>query len=122
MRKIFKREKFDIVHTHTAKAGALGRLAARKEGVPIIIHTPHGHNFYGYFGFIFSQIIIAIERYLSRLTDKIICLTKLEKSDFLKFKVADEDKLVLIQQGLELDKYRDSVFDKDGIKNEFAKY
>jgi len=116
LRETFKREKFDIVHTHTAKAGALGRLAARKAGVPIIIHTPHGHNFYGYFGFIFSKIIIAIERHLCRFTDKIICLTQLEKKDFIKFKVASQDKLALIPQGLELDEYKDATFDKDKLK------
>ncbi len=103
--RIFKKEKFDIVHTHTPKAGALGRLAARRAGVPIIIHTPHGHNFYGYFNSIFSRLVILIERFLATFSDRVIALTELEKTDYLKFKVANKEKLVLVYMGLELDRF-----------------
>ncbi|MCM8763132.1 MAG: glycosyltransferase family 4 protein [Candidatus Omnitrophica bacterium] len=116
----FKKEKFHIVHTHTAKAGALGRLAAYLAGVPVIIHTPHGHNFYGYFNWFFSRLIIIIEKFCSHFTDKIICLTELEKRDFIKFKVADEKKLEVIYQGLDLDKYTDIGIDKDSIRRDFG--
>ncbi|MBU1124854.1 MAG: glycosyltransferase, partial [Candidatus Omnitrophica bacterium] len=97
-----RRQRFDIVHTHTAKAGALGRLAARLAGVPVVVHTPHGHNFYGYFGWFLTGFCIFTERLLVRLTDMIICLTELEKDDFLRYKVAEEEKLTVIYQGLEL--------------------
>jgi glycosyltransferase involved in cell wall biosynthesis len=99
----FKKERFDIVHTHTAKAGALGRLAARLAGVPVVIHTPHGHNFYGYFNRFASGLVILIEKFLAIFTDRIITLTELEKADYLKFKVADGKKAILIYMGLELD-------------------
>ncbi len=42
---IFMREKFDVVHTHTAKAGFIGRIAAKLAGTPLVLHTPHGHDF-----------------------------------------------------------------------------
>ncbi len=115
--KIFRREKFDIVHTHTAKAGALGRLAAKKAGVPVIIHIPHGHNFYGYFNVFFSQLLIYTERALAVFTDRIIALTELEKRDYLQFKVADEKKTVLVYLGLDLDKFL--AKDSDKIKSSF---
>ncbi len=101
----FKQERFDIVHTHTAKAGALGRLAAKMAGIPVIIHTPHGHNFYGYFNGFISRVIILIEKVLAVFTDRLIALTELEKQDYLKFRVADEQKTVLVYIGLELDKF-----------------
>jgi glycosyltransferase involved in cell wall biosynthesis len=103
--RVFKKEKFDIVHTHTAKAGALGRLAACLAGVPAIIHTPHGHNFYGYFNRFFSAAIILIEKFLSIFTCKIMVLTQLERNDYLKFRVAGDKKIILIYMGLELDKF-----------------
>ncbi len=101
---IFRKGRFDIVHTHTAKAGALGRLAAALTRVPVIIHTPHGHNLYGYFNKRRSAIIARIEKFLTRFTDEIIALTELERSDYVKFGVATEGKISVIYQGLELDK------------------
>jgi glycosyltransferase involved in cell wall biosynthesis len=117
---IFRREKFDIVHTHTAKAGVLGRIAAYFAARPIIIHTAHGHNFYGYFGPILSKVIVIIERFIANFTDKIIALTELEKKDLIRFKVGDDEKVILIYQGLELDKYKQQIdIDKNKMKNSF---
>ena len=70
----------DIVHTHTSKAGALGRLAAALAGAgrgkkPVIVHTPHGHLLYGYYGPLKTFIFRSIERLLARLTDYFIALT-----------------------------------------------
>lgn len=117
---LFRREKFDIVHTHTAKAGVLARLAAYFARVPVIIHTPHGHNFYGYFGICMSKIIIAVERFVARFTDRIIVFTELEKKDFIRFRVADTEKVSLIYQGLELERYTQVNIDKVKSKKAFG--
>jgi glycosyltransferase involved in cell wall biosynthesis len=113
---LYRKEKFDIVHTHTAKAGALGRIAARLAGIPVIIHTPHGHNFYGYFNAFASWLIIGIEKILTRLTDKIMVLTELEKKDYIRYRVASEAKLVLIYQGLELGRFGQTIADTAKLK------
>jgi len=117
--RIFRETGFDVVHTHTAKAGALARLAAFLAGVPVIIHTPHGHNFYGYFNAFFSGLIRTIEKLLSRFTDKIMVLTELEKSDHIKYRVANRDKLVLINQGLDLSGFepdsKDSISARENL-------
>lgn len=116
---LFRRRNFDIVHTHTAKAGALGRIAASLAGKPIIIHTLHGHNFYGYFRPVLSKIIIVIERFVSHFTDKIIVLTELEKKDLLRFKIAEAEKIRLIYPGLELDRYTQANVGKVSMRQNF---
>ncbi|MBU2257946.1 MAG: glycosyltransferase family 4 protein [Candidatus Omnitrophica bacterium] len=114
---IFREENFDVVHTHTAKAGALGRLAAYFAGVKVIVHTPHGHNFYGYFNRLYSKLIIFIEKFLTFFTTRIIALTELERSDYIKFKVAAKDKINLIYLGLELEPFLQQNFNRPQIKN-----
>jgi len=104
--RFLKREKPDIIHTHTSKAGLLGRLAARLARVPSIIHTPHGHVFFGYFGALKTRMFILFEKLASRITDKIVALTPREKTDYLSYKVTQKDKLVVIPSGIELHKYQ----------------
>jgi glycosyltransferase involved in cell wall biosynthesis len=87
--------------------------------VSVIVHTPHGHNLYGYFGRKMTRRIIMAESYLSTFTDKIIALTELEKDDYLKSKIALEDKIAVIYQGLELDKYICDWKDKVALKRSF---
>lgn len=108
---LFRKEDFDIVHTHTAKAGILGRIAARLAGAPKVIHTPHGHNFYGYFGQRISKLVVMLEKFIGYITDKIVVLTELEKDDLAVFKVAQPTNIVVINSGLELNSYREVNID-----------
>jgi len=73
---VLRRERPSIVHTHTSKAGFIGRLAARLAGVPAVIHQPHGHIFYGYYGRARTTFYIGLERLAARWTDRIITLTE----------------------------------------------
>ena len=61
IKKLIKKSKPLIVHTHSSKAGLLGRVAAKFAGIPIIVHTPHGHVFFGYFGPFKTRIFIILE-------------------------------------------------------------
>ena len=117
--RIFRNGRFDLVHTHTAKAGALGRLAARMAGSGSVVHTPHGHNIYGYFSPAATKNIIRIEKWLSKRTDKIIALTELEKDDYIKSKIAAPEKIEVIYQGLELDRYTCDSKDSIALKKAF---
>jgi glycosyltransferase involved in cell wall biosynthesis len=105
--RVLRKEKFDIVHTHTSKAGFLGRLAAKLAGAPIIIHTPHGHVFFGYFGSFKTKIFILLEKLASCLTDKIVALTNGEKEDYIAYKVARKEKLVVISSGVDLNRLKE---------------
>lgn len=99
---IFKKERFDIVHTHTAKAGALGRIAAYLSGVRRIIHMPHGHNFYGYFNPAVSRLVVSAEKFLSRFTNRFVALSELEKEDLVKFGVSEAARITVVPSGMDL--------------------
>ncbi|MDR1322934.1 MAG: glycosyltransferase family 4 protein [Candidatus Margulisbacteria bacterium] len=102
--KILKREKPDIVHTHTAKAGAVGRLAAKLAGVKKIYHTFHGHVFHSYFGKFKTKAFIFLEKILARLTTKIIAISAKQKAELISYGVAKPDQITVIRLGFELNK------------------
>jgi glycosyltransferase involved in cell wall biosynthesis len=106
LRKIIDEFKPDIVHTHAAKAGAVGRLAAIHSGVPIILHTFHGHVFHSYFGSVKTRMFLEIERYLAKRTTKIIALSELQRNELVnEFKIAPKDKFAIVPLGFDLSKF-----------------
>jgi glycosyltransferase involved in cell wall biosynthesis len=104
--RIFRRERPTIVHTHTAKAGVLGRIAACLAGVPIIIHTFHGHVFSGHFSFLKTRAFIALERFLARLTDCLVAVSEAQRRELVdEYQIGPSSKFVTIPVGLELDRF-----------------
>ena len=101
--KIIRQEKPDIVHTHTSKAGILGRLASFFARVPVVVHTPHGHIFYGYYGKVKTNFFVLLEKLMASITDRIITLTKKEKLEHIQFNVAKPHKFVVIPSGVRLE-------------------
>jgi glycosyltransferase involved in cell wall biosynthesis len=99
---IVRREKPRIIHTHTSKAGILGRWAAWFCRVPIIVHTPHGHVFWGYFGPLQTRLFILLEKWTARITDAIVTLTPQEREDHLRFRIAPGDPFTVIHSGVDL--------------------
>ncbi len=96
----------DIVHTHASKAGALGRAAAIATGVPIVVHTFHGHVFRGYFGKRATSLVMAVERFLTRFTNAVVVLSDSQEKDITKrYRVAPKSKVHIIPLGLDLAPY-----------------
>lgn len=92
----------DIVHTHMAKAGTLGRVAARRAGVPIVLHTFHGHVLDEYFSGPVSNLFAATERYLSRRSDALIAVSPSVRDFLLGLGVGEPAQWHVIPVGLEL--------------------
>jgi glycosyltransferase involved in cell wall biosynthesis len=113
---IIRREKPHIVHTHTSKAGILGRWAAWFCRVPIIIHTPHGHVFWGYFNSWQTRLFILLERWTARITTAIVTLTPQEKEDHLRFRIAPEEKFTVIHSGVDLRTFRVDLYQTSETK------
>jgi glycosyltransferase involved in cell wall biosynthesis len=117
---LIRRYKPHIVHTHTSKAGALGRLAAWLARVPAIIHKPHGHVFYGHFGPQVSRFFLLVERLLSRITDHVVALTPMEARDHLTLKVLTADKISIIHSGVKLNRYHTTAKKRQQKKKELG--
>lgn len=100
--QLIKKEKPDIVHTHTSKAGFLGRLAARLAGVPKIIYMPHGNIFYGYAPMPFTKLFIILERFAAGFSDRIVTLTDIERNEFLQRGIGTKSKFVTIHNGIDI--------------------
>src|SRR5438270_6565760 len=100
--RILRREKPDIVHTHTAKAGALGRIAAILARVPVRVHTFHGHVFSGYFGRLKTWLYLTIERILARFTTHIVTVSDGQANELAEvYRVAARSKIQVIRNGFE---------------------
>jgi len=100
---VFRREKPTIVHTHTAKAGALGRVAARLTGVPIVVHTFHGHVLSDYFTPLTSSLVTFAERGLSKLTQRVVTISPSLRDDLAgRYRVAPRDQIEVIPLGRDL--------------------
>ena len=109
--RLIKRIKPHTVHTHTSKAGVLGRFAAYLAGVPIIIHTPHGHVFHSYYGYIVTKMIVFVERIISLMTDKITALTDRERDEHLECGIASTNKYIIIHSGVTLQQIMNTNID-----------
>lgn len=102
-----------IVHTHGAKPGVLGRLAAHRSNVPVIVHTFHGHVFHSYFSGFTSKLIVRIEQWLAGFSSAIIAISEtLKKELTYKYNIASANKIQLIRLGIDTTRF----YDEDGSK------
>jgi glycosyltransferase involved in cell wall biosynthesis len=106
--RFMRRERPHVVHTHTAKAGVLGRLAARLARVPVIVHTYHGHVLHGYYGAAQSWLLRRMEQVLALASDQLVAVSEQVKRDLVVYRVASPGKIRVIPLGLDLKPLLDS--------------
>lgn len=113
LKHIIREFQPDIVHTHAAKAGALGRKAAKACKVPVIVHTYHGHVFHSYFGRWKTELYKFIERRLAKQTDGIIAISPLQRDELaLEHLICKIEKIKVIPLGFDLGKFQENLADK----------
>ena len=109
IKEIIKEFKPDIVHTHAAKAGALGRKAAKSCNVPVIVHTFHGHVFHSYFGSLKTRLFKMIERNLAKKSSQIIAISNLQKQELVEeHKICEASKITVVPLGFDLQKFQEN--------------
>ena len=106
--RALRRFRPDVVHTHAAKAGTLGRLAAIVPGrgrPRVIVHTFHGHSLSGYFSSRRARVFLAIERFLARRTSRLIAVSDEVRDDLVALGVAAPDRIEVIRLGFDLSRF-----------------
>jgi glycosyltransferase involved in cell wall biosynthesis len=108
LRRIFREAQPQIVHTHSSKAGILGRYAAHRERVPVVVHTIHGLPFHPYESGWRNALYVRLERRAARWSDRIVCVADAMTDQAVAAGVADRSKFLTIYSGMDTDSFLDS--------------
>jgi glycosyltransferase involved in cell wall biosynthesis len=106
---ILKKEKPNIVHTHSSKAGITGRIAAKLAGVKVIVHTIHGYGFNETQKWFVKKFYVFLEKFCALLSDKLIVVTKEDIKKGQHYKIAKGNKFILIRAGIDTVLYKNFV-------------
>jgi glycosyltransferase involved in cell wall biosynthesis len=106
LKQILKDEEVDLVHTHSSKAGILGRLAAKRVGVPCVIHTVHGWGFHPGQFFLIRWIYQALERWAASFTDVLITVSDENRQSGLAAGIGQEEQYRIIHSGIDPSQYQ----------------
>ncbi len=113
LKKVIRDFQPDILHTHGAKAGAIGRLAASHCNVKGIFHTFHGHVFHSYFHPLKTQLFLRIEQYLAEKSSCILSVSHQIKQELAEeYKICKADKIQVIELGYDLKIFQENLSQK----------
>ncbi len=118
--RLIRRERFEIVHTHSSKAGVLGRLAAFLAGTPMIVHTLHSLVFHDYQPRAVNLALRLIKRALAPITDHYISVSRLIAERALAARIGSPDRFTTIYSGMELDWFLAADDDGSVVRAEFG--
>ncbi len=110
--RLIRRERPHILHTHTAKAGAVGRIAALLAGSarpPIVVHTFHGHVLHGYFGPLKAAFFRLVEQRLARASTRLVAVSPEVRDDLVALGVARAERFAIVRLGIELEQRTDAT-------------
>lgn len=103
--KLLKKKHYDIVHTHTTKAGILGRIAAYISGVPVIVHGLHGSTFQAFNSGLLNWLLFLFERLTGRFTDSYISVSKVLSEKYVERGIGKKENYHTVYSGMELTKF-----------------
>ncbi|MFH2204567.1 MAG: glycosyltransferase, partial [Elusimicrobiota bacterium] len=115
--RLLRRLRPAVLHTHSSKAGVLGRWAAWLAGIPVA-HTPHGHVFYGYFGTLKSSFYLLLEKLCAPITERFVALTEGEKNESIGYGLGEAGRWRIVPSGTSLDE--DKAPDKAALRGKLG--
>lgn len=118
--KLIKAGRYHIVHTHSSKAGVLGRLAAWFAGTPLIVHTLHSLVFHEYQPWVVNRTWRLIKKICARVTDYYISVSEIIVKKAIAANIAEPERFRTIYSGMELDWFLNAKFDADKVRREFG--
>lgn len=116
MARWMKKTGWDIVHTHSSKAGILGRLAAKRAGAKVIVHTVHGWGHHDHMNATKRSLYVALERAAARCSNKIIAVSQSCRERGVRERIGSPDQYAVIHSGINLKLYRDVTVDARALK------
>ena len=116
LRRLLRAHHPDIVHTHSSKAGALGRVAARLERMPSVVHTVHGWSFHGEMAGPARAAYVRAERAAARWTDRLVVVTTNDRVKGLAAGIGRPEQYTVIRSGIPLDPFLHPAADRAGAR------
>ena len=113
LKRYFEENKFDVVHTHSSKAGIVGRYAARAAHVPVVVHTVHGQAFHPHEKWYRNFLYILLERLAARKCDKIYAVAQAMIDQCVAAKVAKREKYQVVYSGMETTRFAEAKRDPE---------
>ncbi len=118
--RIIRRGRFHIVHTHSSKAGVLGRLAAKLAGTPLIVHTIHGLTFHQYQPRMVNLLLRKIKKACAPMTDHFLSVSSLISQKVIDAGIAPSEKFTTVYSGMELEWFLNPKADPESVRCEFG--
>lgn len=118
--RVIRNGNYDLVHTHTSKAGFLGRIAAKYCKVPAVVHSPHGTILEGYFSSPTTQLYTYLERVTAPIAQCIICLTTREIDQYLAAKIGTREQYTYIYNGIDIGAYAKATKSAQDMRKELG--
>ena len=118
--RLIRKGRYHIVHTHSSKAGVLGRIAAKLAGAPIIVHTLHSLVFHEYQPWVVNKLWRAIKKFCAPMTDHFISVSSIISEKAIRAGIARREKFTTIYSGMELDWFLNAEVDPAAVRREFG--
>ncbi len=120
LNQMMKSGRYQIVHTHSSKAGILGRAAARQAGVPVIVHTVHGWSFHDFMPLLTRRLYICLERWMASFTDALIVVSDRDILKGLQAGIGHPEQYHRIRSAIPLDEFNFEKIDRNEVREELG--